>query len=97
MHRYKKEFKTALAAFQEVLQVDPNNKRVHFHIGETWFKSRKSNKQARTSYQRYLDTEPPAEFKAHTYYRLGLLERRTRNYDAAIDWLRKKSNSAKHV
>ncbi|MBJ93179.1 MAG: hypothetical protein CMP23_01750 [Rickettsiales bacterium] len=89
VHRYKKEFKTALAAFQEVLQVDPNNKRVHFHIGETWFKSRKSNKQARTSYQRYLDTEPPAEFKAHTYYRLGLLERRTRNYDAAIDWLRK--------
>lgn len=89
VYRRIKQFDTAMTAFDRVLEIDPENKRVHFHIGETWFKSRKDNGQARISYKRYLSTNPPDEFKAHTYYRLGLLQRRVRNYDSAIDWLKK--------
>jgi len=89
VYRRIKQFDLALTAFDRVLEIDPQNKRVHFHIGETWYKSRKDNSRAEASYKRYLDTNPPNEFRAHTYYRLGLLERRLRNYETAIDWLKK--------
>jgi len=89
VHRKRKQFPEALGAFARILDIDPDNKRVHFHIGETYYKQRKGNAKAEASYKRYLDTEPPAELRAHTYYRLGLLQRRARNYDAAIQWLQK--------
>ena len=89
VYRRTKQFKTALAAFDRVLEIDPDNKRVHFHIGETWYKRRKGNSNAEASYKRYLDTDPPDELRSHTYYRLGLLQRRARNYDAAILWLKR--------
>ncbi len=89
VYRRIKQFDAALAGFDRVLTIDPDNKRVHFHIGETWYKSRKDNSRAEASYKRYLSTNPPDEFQAHTYYRLGLLQRRLRNYESAIDWLEK--------
>jgi tetratricopeptide (TPR) repeat protein len=89
VYRRQKQYDAALATFDRVLEIDPDNKRVHFHIGETWYKRRKGNKKARAAYERYLSTKPHPEFLAHTYYRLGLLERRARNYDAAIIWLQK--------
>jgi len=92
VYRQKKDYSRALAAFERVLEIDPDNKRVHFHIGEVHYKSRKSNDRAKASYTHYLSTDPPPELRAHTYYRLGLLERRVRNYDAAIAWLEKAIN-----
>ena len=89
IHRKRKQYSEAFSAFDRILEIDPDNRRVHFHIGETYYKQRKDNAKAEASYRRYLDTEPPAELRAHTYYRLGLLQRRARNYDAAIEWLQK--------
>jgi len=89
VYRQKKDYSKALEAFERVLQIDPDNKRVHFHIGEVHYKSRNSNDKAKASYTHYLSTAPPPELRAHSYYRLGLLERRVRNYDAAIAWFEK--------
>jgi len=89
VYRMKKDWTSALATFERILEIDPKNKRVWFHIGETHYKSRRNNTEARKAYNRYLETQPHAEYLAHTYYRLGLIERRRRHYDAAIDWLTK--------
>ncbi|HCP44553.1 MAG TPA: hypothetical protein DIU15_00730 [Deltaproteobacteria bacterium] len=89
VHRMKKDWPAALAIFERILEIDPENKRVWFHIGETHYKSRRNNTEAKKAYNRYMETQPHAEYLAHTYYRLGLIERRRRHYDAAIDLLKK--------
>jgi len=93
IHRMKKDWTAALATFQRILEIDPKNKRVWFHIGETHYKSRRNNTEAKKAYTRYLETQPHAEYLAHTYYRLGLIERRRRHYDSAIDFLSKAVNT----
>ncbi len=89
VYRYWRKYDEALASFGRVLQIDPNNKRVWFQIGEAKYKSRRDNDGARAAYKAYLATEPLPVYQAHTYYRLGMLERRLRRYDDAIGWLEK--------
>ena len=89
VHRVKKDWPAALNSFSRVLEIDPENKRVWFHIAEAHYKSRRNNGAAMKSYLRYLQTEPHDEYRAHTYYRIGLLERRARRYEEAISWLEK--------
>ena len=79
----------AVAALDRVAVASPGNKRLWFHYGETFYKQRRDNARAREAYQKYLATKPDAEFTAHTYYRLALLDRRERNYDGAIGWMEK--------
>lgn len=74
----------ALASFDRVLQIDPENKRVWFHIGEVHYKARRDPEAARAAYERYLKTDPLPYYRAHTLYRMGMLQRRARHYDEAI-------------
>ncbi len=89
IYQQAKRHGDALATFERILEVEPKNKRVWFHIGEVHYKSRKNNKGARAAYERYLRTGPLDEYRAHTYYRLGMISRRARNYDEAIAWFEK--------
>jgi Tfp pilus assembly protein PilF len=89
VYRGADRFEESLAAFREVLEVDPRNKRVWFYLGETWYEYKGHDAEAREAYDTYLTTGPIDEYRAHTYYRLGMLERRARNHDAAIAWFEK--------
>lgn len=89
IYQQAKRARDALATFERILEIEPRNKRVWFHIGEVHYKGRKNNKGAREAYDRYLRTGPADEYRAHTYYRLGMLSRRGRNYDEAIAWFEK--------
>ncbi len=87
VYRRARKWDEALASFERVLEIDPNNKRVWFHIGEVHYKSRRNNTAAKEAYGRYLETKPIPAYESHTLYRLGMIERRARRYDEAIAYL----------
>ena len=87
VYRRARKYPEALAAFDRVLEIDPENERVWFHIGEVHYKSRRNNTAAKEAYERYLSTKPIPDYEAHTLYRLGMIERRARRYDEAIAYL----------
>ena len=87
VYRRARKWEEGLASFDRVLEIDPNNKRVWFHIGEVHYKSRRNNTAAKEAYEHYLSTKPIPDYEAHTLYRLGMLERRARRYDQAISYL----------
>jgi tetratricopeptide (TPR) repeat protein len=86
VYRKAKRYPDSLAAFDRVLALDPRSARVWFHIGETHYSAKNNNDGARDAYDKYLATGPADEYRAHTYYRLGMLEKRARKYDEAIAW-----------
>ena len=89
VYRKAKRYPESLAAFQRILELDPKSERVWFHIGETHYSAKNNDDAAQKAYARYLSTDPVVEYEAHTYYRLGMLERRARKYDDAIAWFQK--------
>jgi tetratricopeptide (TPR) repeat protein len=84
VYRQAKKYDDALAAFERARKIDPENDRLWFQIGEVHYKRRKGSTKAREAYQRYLQSDPLPVYAAHTYYRLGMLEKRARHYDEAI-------------
>ncbi len=89
LYRQRKDWARATTSYERVLAIDPQNKRVWFHIGELHYKRRKDNQAARDAYERYLTTAPVRELRAYTYYRLAMLERRERHFDQAEALLQK--------
>ena len=79
-----KRYDDALATFRQAQAIAPEVTRTWWHIGEVHYKSRKDNVAAREAFEAYLKSEPEAEFKAHAWYRIGLLERRMRHYERAV-------------
>jgi tetratricopeptide (TPR) repeat protein len=89
IHRLAKRYDEAEDVLLGITKFAPDNDRVWFHIGETRYRSRKKNKSAFEAYERYLASDPLPEYKSHTYYRMGLVKRRLRQYDDAIAMLQK--------
>jgi tetratricopeptide (TPR) repeat protein len=89
IHRLARRYDEAEEVLMGITEFAPQNDRVWFHIGETRYRSRKKNRAAYQAYERYLETSPIAEYKAHTYYRMGLVQRRLRKYDESIALLQK--------
>lgn len=79
-----KRYDDALASFNQVKALAPENTRVHWQVGEVYYRSRKNNTGAKESYKAYIASNPQPEYKAHAYYRVGLIERRQRHYEQAI-------------
>jgi TolA-binding protein len=88
VYRGAKKWTESLEAFANIQRFAPENTRVLWHIGETWYKSRKDNRSAFEAFKAYLETGPADEYKAHVQYRLGQVERRNRRYEQALYWLR---------
>jgi len=84
VYRQSGKYDEALAAFARGREIDPSNARLWFQIAEVHYKRRKGAADARTAYRKYLDSKPLPVYEAHTWYRLGMLEKRARRYDAAI-------------
>jgi len=79
-----KKFNESLSLLQSVLRRTPEVQRAWFAIAEVHYKSKKANDAAREAYKTYLRSEPVPAYKAYSFYRLGQLEARARNYEAAI-------------
>jgi tetratricopeptide (TPR) repeat protein len=80
-----KRFDESLSLLQSVLQRTPEIQRAWFAIAEVHYKSKTANDAARVAYKTYLRSDPVPPYKAYSFYRLGQLEARARNYEAAID------------
>ena len=91
--RQARRWDAALEGVARVRQLDPTNTRVFWLLGEIHYKRRKDNAAARDAYQRYLDSGPLPEYRAHAQYRMGLIARRERKFDEAIRWLKRSSRS----
>ena len=89
IHRLAGRNDEAEAVLLAITKFAPDNDRVWFHIGETRYRGRNKNAAAYKAYERYLASNPIDEYKAHTYYRMGLVKRRVRQYDESIALLQK--------
>jgi tetratricopeptide (TPR) repeat protein len=89
IHRLAKRYNEAEEVLLGITKFAPDNHRVWFHIGEARYRSRKKNKGALEAYERYLASDPVDEYKGHTYFRMGLVKRRMRQYDESIAMLEK--------
>ena len=87
VYRHLGKFEEALAALDIALKIAPDCARLWWQIGETHYKSRKNQDASKEAFLKYLASEPLPEYKAHTLYRLGLVERRQRHYEMAIHYL----------
>jgi tetratricopeptide (TPR) repeat protein len=80
-----KRFDDSLSLLQSVLQRTPEIQRAWFAIAEVHYKSKTANDAARAAYKNYLRSDPVPAYKAYSFYRLGQLEARARNFEAAIE------------
>lgn len=85
-YRKAAQFDESLALLNKVLNRTPEVERAWFAIAEVHYTSRKDNDSARAAYKRYLRSDPVPAYTAYTFYRLGQLETRDRNYEAAISF-----------
>ena len=84
-YRRAEKFDSSLDLLKQLLAKNPDVERIWFQIAEVHYKSRKNNQAAKSAYKRYLQSDPVDTYKAYTLYRLGQLESRARNFDAAIE------------
>jgi tetratricopeptide (TPR) repeat protein len=78
-----KDYDAALAAFEDVRQTDPGNRRVLWHIGDCYYKTRRHNDEAAEFFQMYLETRIPDMYRCHSHYRLGQIAQRKKDYPEA--------------
>ena len=78
-----KNYDGALAALEQIQQTDPSNRRVLWHIGDTYYKSRRHDDEAKQAFTEYLEHTIPAPYRCHTEYRLGQIAQRARDYAEA--------------
>ena len=78
-----KDYDAAISTLERIQRTDPSNRRVLWHIGDTYYKSRRHNEEARQFFLQYLDKEIPSMFRCHSQYRLGQIAQRQRDYAEA--------------
>lgn len=84
IYQKSKDYDNAIATYQKILDTDPNNRRVLWHMGDCYYKTRKNNDKAKEYFQRYLETSIPDMYRCHTHYRLGQIAERERDYAQAV-------------
>jgi tetratricopeptide (TPR) repeat protein len=83
-YRRADDFDQSLALLKQLFAKHSDVPRIGFAIAEVHYKSRSNNPDAKAAYLRYLKSDPVPGYQAYTLYRLGQLESRARNYEAAI-------------
>jgi tetratricopeptide (TPR) repeat protein len=85
VYLYMKKYDSAMGVWDEILAVDPNNRRVRYWRGLTHLRSGHP-KKAEVEFTKYLAVghlEPYQE--AHANYRLGQVKQRLKEYAAAME------------
>jgi tetratricopeptide (TPR) repeat protein len=83
-YTFLKKYASALGVYEEILEDDPTNRRVHYWRGLTYQRSAQYD-LSRQAYQRYLAFETLEEtHRGHTHYRLGQVAMRQKDYPAAV-------------
>ncbi len=83
-----KDYDAAIATFQKIQAVDPSNRRVIWHIADTYYKTRRNNEEAKQYFNQYLGLSIPDQYRCHTHYRLGQIAQRQKDQDEAISQFR---------
>ena len=79
-----KDYDAAIATFEKILVTDEHNRRVLWHLGDTYYKTRRHDEDAKRYFERYLEVSIPDNYRCHTQYRLGQIAQRHKDYDEAI-------------
>ena len=78
-----KDYEGALASYHLILQADPQNRRVIWHIADCYYKSRRHNSEARDYFNQYLEFDIPDMYRCHVHYRLGQIAQREKDWAEA--------------
>jgi len=78
-----KNYDGAIATLERIQQTDASNKRVLWHLGDTYYKSRRHDEEATQAFTEYLEHNIPDTYRCHTEYRLGQISQRARDYAEA--------------
>jgi len=84
VYQQSKDYDKAIATYQKVLDTDPENRRILWHFGDCYYKTRKNNDKAKEYFNKYLETSIPDAYRCHTHYRLGQIADRQKDYDEAV-------------
>jgi len=78
-----KSYDSAIATLERIQRTDPSNRRVLWHIGDTYYKSNRHNDEAKQAFIEYLEHSIPDPYRCHAEYRLGQIAQRQRDYAEA--------------
>jgi hypothetical protein len=95
-YTFLRKYDSAISVFNEILEDDPNNRRVHYWLGLAHQRSGKPE-IAMGSYQTYLNFKTLEEsHRAQTHYRIGQLHIRKKRYPEAYTSYREASKINGH-
>ncbi|MFT4622124.1 MAG: tetratricopeptide (TPR) repeat protein [Myxococcota bacterium] len=81
---YQKKYTSALGVYDEILQDDPTNRRVHYWRGLALMRSGHPE-QAKAAFETYLNSEYLESYqKSYTHYRLGQVAARQKDWPTAV-------------
>lgn len=95
-YTFLRKYDAAIGVFNEILEDDPNNRRVHYWLGLAHHRSGDLD-TAMGSYKKYLNFKTLEEsHRAQTHYRIGQLHMRKKAYPAAYASYREASKINGH-
>ncbi len=78
------KYDEAHALWKEIQRDAPENKRVWFYQGDTWFRQKNHDKEAEQAFMQYLKSQPQKDNQAATWYRLGQIKERAGDLEGAL-------------
>lgn len=84
MYAKNRDYEESMESYQRVLAVDPENRRVVWHIGELYYRMEIHDDLARDFLTKYLQLEIPVRYRSQTHDRLGEIALRQEQPTAAL-------------
>lgn len=79
----KGRYEEAQAIVERCFEIDPEHKRGYWMRADILFRQNQEHDATIAAFERYLATEPPDRYAAHSWFRIGQIHRRQRKFDTA--------------
>ncbi len=84
LYAKNRDYEEAMAAYERVREVDPNNRIVLWYIGELYYRTETNDDLARVYYTKYLQLSIPTRLRSQTHDRLGEIAQRQERHAEAV-------------
>lgn len=89
LYRRMRDYEKSIDTFNKVLTIDKNYIRALYQIGLTFLYQKKELDKAEEYFNLFLKSNPDNEWKGYTYYRLGQISTKRKDYAQAIIYFEK--------